>query len=44
MAPVAGYVTASLFASLSLSLAGQGETALGAGQDRTHCNRKQDVY
>lgn len=37
MAPVAGYVTASLFASLSLSLARQGETALGAGEDRTHC-------
>lgn len=35
MAPVAGYVTASLFASLSLSLARQGGTALEAGQDRT---------
>lgn len=34
MAPVAGYVTASLFASLSF-LARQGGTALGAGQDRT---------
>lgn len=36
MAPVAGYVTASLFPSLSF-LARQGGTALGAGEDRTHC-------